>query len=101
MKIIDLTCTKCGSNLQINYEDSMTTAYCQYCGQKILLDPEEIEINVRHSGTIRHENINVTEDKTKTEIGKEIVAAVALVGPWLLIMGGTILLIFLHDAGIL
>ena len=95
MKIIDLTCTKCGSNLQINYEDGMTTAYCQYCGQKILLDPEAIESNVRHSGTIRHENINMTEDKTKTEIGKEIVAAVALIGPVLLLLGGWVLIIFL------
>ncbi len=57
MKVIDLTCTKCGSNLQVSYEEGMTTAYCQYCGQKILLDPEALEVNVHHSGTIRHENI--------------------------------------------
>lgn len=99
MKVIDLTCTKCGSSLQVSYEEGMTTAYCQYCGQKILLDPEALEVNVHHSGTIRHEN--VTEDKTKTEIGKEIVAVAALLVPWFLIMGGWILIIFLHDAGIL
>ena len=74
MKIVDLTCTKCGSNLQINYEDGMTTAFCQYCGQKILLDPEAIEVNVHHSGTIRHENI--TEDKTKTDIAFLIIMPV-------------------------
>lgn len=78
MKVIDLTCTKCGSSLQVSYEEGMTTAYCQYCGQKILLDPEAIEINVRHSGTIRHENINVTEDKTKSDIVTTIAAVVMM-----------------------
>lgn len=83
MKVIDLTCTKCGSNLQVSYEEGMTTAYCQYCGQKILLDPEALEVNVHHSGTIRHENINVTEDKTKTEIFT-IVAGIVM---WLICIG--------------
>ena len=78
MKVVDLTCTKCGSSLQVSYEEGMTTAYCQYCGQKILLDPEALEVNVHHSGTIRHENINITEDETKGMI-------VALAG-FLLIM---------------
>lgn len=83
MKVIDLTCTKCGSSLQVSYEEGMTTAYCQYCGQKILLDPEALEVNVHHSGTIRHENINVTEDKTKTEIFT-IVAGIVM---WLICIG--------------
>lgn len=61
MKVIDLTCTKCGSNLQVSYEEGMTTAYCRYCGQKILLDPEALEVNVHHSGTIRHENVDKTQ----------------------------------------
>lgn len=83
MKVIDLTCTKCGSSLQVSYEEGMTTAYCQYCGQKILLDPEALEVNVHHSGTIRHENINVTEDKTKTDT----VAIIAGVVMWLICIG--------------
>lgn len=83
MKVIDLTCTKCGSSLQVSYEEGMTTAYCQYCGQKILLDPEALEVNVHHSGTIRHENINITEDKTKTEIFT-IVAGIVM---WLICIG--------------
>ena len=77
MKVIDLTCTKCGSSLQINYEEGMTTAFCQYCGQKILLDKETVEVNVHHSGTIRHENI--TEDKTKSDIVAIVAACIMIV----------------------
>lgn len=91
MKVIDLTCTKCGSSLQVSYEEGMTTAYCQYCGQKILLDPEALEVNVHHSGTIRHENINRTEDETKGMI-------VALAGFFLimLLLIGIIMLLVPH-----
>lgn len=86
MKVLDLTCTKCGSSLQVSYEEGMTTAYCQYCGQKILLDPEALEVNVHHSGTIRHENI--TENKTKTALVAMLCYALVVA----IVFGGLVLI---------
>lgn len=38
MKIIDTTCTKCGANLHIDAERK--TAFCEYCGARLLIDDE-------------------------------------------------------------
>lgn len=38
MKLIDLTCSKCGATLQVNPE--LTKCMCQYCGNEILIDNE-------------------------------------------------------------
>ena len=79
---IDLTCTKCGSNLSVVSEEGMTTAVCQYCGQKILLDKETLEVNVHHDG-------HITEEKSESDKLLTIVIAV------LLILGGCALVCLL------
>lgn len=38
MKLIDLTCSKCGASLQVNPE--LTKCMCQYCGNEMLIDNE-------------------------------------------------------------
>lgn len=38
MKLIDLTCSKCGATLQVNPE--LTKCMCQYCGNEMLIDNE-------------------------------------------------------------
>ena len=38
MKLIDLTCSKCGATLQINPE--LSKCMCQYCGNEMLIDNE-------------------------------------------------------------
>ena len=38
MKLVDLTCTKCGATLKVNSE--LTKCMCQYCGNEMLVDQE-------------------------------------------------------------
>lgn len=38
MKLIDLTCSKCGATLQVNPE--LSKCICQYCGNEMLIDNE-------------------------------------------------------------
>ena len=46
MKLIQLTCSKCGADLQI--DPSRGQAFCQYCGAKLMLaDDESIQITNR------------------------------------------------------
>ena len=85
MKIIDLTCTKCGSSLQINYEQGMTTAYYQYCGQKILLDDNAINIRIHHDMTVKHKNITENRNETIDTIGA-IGIVVLLIIIWVVYM---------------
>ena len=46
MKLIQLTCSKCGANLEIDPDRGQT--FCQYCGAKLMLaDDESIHITNR------------------------------------------------------
>ena len=45
MKLINLTCTNCGAELQIDAERKQ--AFCTYCGTKLLVDDESIHITNR------------------------------------------------------
>lgn len=40
MKLIDLTCSKCGATLQVNSD--LKKCMCQYCGNEMLIDDETI-----------------------------------------------------------
>lgn len=40
MKLIDLTCTKCGAQLKVNAD--LKKCMCQYCGNEMLIDDEVI-----------------------------------------------------------
>ena len=43
--MINLTCTNCGAELQIDAERKQ--AFCTYCGTKLLVDDESIHITNR------------------------------------------------------
>ena len=45
MKMINLRCTNCGAELQIDAERNQ--AFCTYCGTKLLVDDESIQITNR------------------------------------------------------
>ena len=59
MKLIDLTCSKCGATLQINPE--LSKCMCQYCGNEMLIDNE-----VQH-----HSLDNGFEFGYQAEMGKQ------------------------------
>lgn len=59
MKLIDLTCSKCGATLQVNPE--LTKCMCQYCGNEMLIDNE-----VQH-----HSLDNGFEFGYQAEMGKQ------------------------------
>lgn len=40
MKILDLNCPHCGAALHFDDADTRKTAFCEYCGTKLLLDDE-------------------------------------------------------------
>ena len=44
MKLIDLTCSKCGATLQVNPD--LKKCMCQYCGNEMLIDDETIHHNL-------------------------------------------------------
>lgn len=47
MKLIKLTCPNCGAKLDVELQDGKTQLFCQYCGQKILVNPDYVkEINI-------------------------------------------------------
>ncbi len=45
MKLISLTCSKCGANLEVDSERNF--CFCQYCGTKLMIDNEQINIQSR------------------------------------------------------
>lgn len=44
MKLVELTCPKCGAVLQVN--DALTRCTCNYCGNEILIDNEQRELKI-------------------------------------------------------
>lgn len=44
MKLIDLTCSKCGAQLKVN--STLKKCMCQYCGNEMLIDDEVIHHNL-------------------------------------------------------
>lgn len=44
MKLIDLTCSKCGATLQVNQD--LRKCMCQYCGNEMLIDDEIIHHSI-------------------------------------------------------
>lgn len=46
MKLIDLTCSKCGAQLKIN--STLKKCMCQYCGNEMLIDDEVIHHNLEN-----------------------------------------------------
>ena len=41
MKIISITCPSCNGKLDFDLDD--TKIYCPYCGQKLMIDYEEMD----------------------------------------------------------
>lgn len=41
MKLITLTCPKCGAQMEVNTE--LEAIICNYCGNKMLIDREVVE----------------------------------------------------------
>lgn len=59
MKLIDLTCSKCGATLQVNPE--LSKCMCQYCGNEMLVDDE----------TVHHQVDNGFEIGYQAELGRQ------------------------------
>ena len=45
MKLICLKCTNCGAEIEL--EPDSRQAYCQYCGSKLMLDDEPVQVTSR------------------------------------------------------
>lgn len=60
MKMIDLTCQKCGGNLKADIDNLY--AFCPHCGQKLLFDLEQIEFVLAEREKTKRE-----QEKTKRE----------------------------------
>lgn len=58
MKLIDLTCNKCGAQLKVNAE--LSKCMCQYCGNEMLIDQE----------IIHHKIDNAFDAGYQSELGK-------------------------------
>ncbi len=61
MKLISLTCPSCGAKLDFDDSDKRERAFCQYCGQVILLQEEQVRIK----GSIQVEGIDTNEELLK------------------------------------
>lgn len=55
MKTISLKCPSCEANLEL--DASREVCFCQYCGEKMLLDSEEKKVTI----------VNITRDETEIE----------------------------------
>lgn len=60
MKMIELTCQKCGGVLNADIDNLF--AYCPHCGQKLLFDLEQIEFVLAEREKTKRE-----QEKTKRE----------------------------------
>lgn len=58
MKLISLICPSCGAKLELQELGNRSKCFCQYCGQTILLDEEQITI----TGTVRVDGIDSESD---------------------------------------
>ena len=47
MKLITLTCPKCGAQMEVNPE--LEAIICNYCGNKMLIDREVVEQKIKSS----------------------------------------------------
>lgn len=68
MKMIDLSCTKCGATLQINPE--LSKCICQYCGNEMLID-EEIQQSEITNGFDLGYQAELGRQKAMADIEKE------------------------------
>lgn len=59
MKLIDLTCNKCGAELKVNAD--LKKCMCQYCGNEMLIDDE----------VIHHQIDNAYEAGYQAEMGRQ------------------------------
>ena len=59
MKLIELKCPSCGSNLKVNKE--LKTFTCNFCGTTTLLDDEVVRVEHRIVGTKKKERIDGLE----------------------------------------
>ena len=88
MKLIDLTCTKCGASMQVDGEREF--CFCQYCGNKMLIDKDVTRIvdeaKIREAQAM--ENIKIAEananmqkeiQSSKTSSIMFIIAAIVLI----------------------
>lgn len=87
MKLIDLTCNKCGAQLKVNAE--LSKCMCQYCGNEMLIDQEVIHHKIDNAFDAGYQaelgRMKAQEDKKAREdalflkcIGIPIISVLAL-----------------------
>lgn len=66
MKLIDLTCSKCGATLQVNSD--LKKCMCQYCGNEMLIDDEVVHIQIGNGSNFGYQQ-EMGRQKFKEQLG--------------------------------
>ena len=66
MKLIDLTCSKCGATLQVNPD--LKKCMCQYCGNEMLIDDEVVHIQLDNGSNFGYQQ-EMGRQKFKEQLG--------------------------------
>lgn len=90
MQVISMKCPECGGTLNdVQVAEGKTEIYCQFCGHKILLQPEQKTVVVRNEDVARLKELELEQQKISSlEKEKEQ----KLQKGWLLLKLGGILL---------
>ena len=70
MKLINMNCTNCGAELQIDPERKQV--YCTYCGTKLLLDDDTIKVTSRYVDEARLKEAEVRLKELEYEHEREL-----------------------------
>ena len=117
MKLVRMRCPNCNATLEFDIEGK--TSFCQYCGEKLLLDDEKITINYNETKThrtvdearikeaevrrdIRMKELNIEESSTKQSLKtlKPVFILLLIVGLLGLGLGAYSLLFLENDKAI-
>lgn len=61
MEIISVKCPQCGANLNLHYMQGQTTAFCEYCGGRIILNNDTKACDVNNGVFIQESEPATTE----------------------------------------
>lgn len=61
MKLIKNTCPDCGAHLDVDLENKIL--FCPFCGNRLLIDDESIDINVRYYDEAKVIQADIEKDK--------------------------------------
>lgn len=88
MKLVDLTCPKCGAAIQVDSEKEF--CFCTYCGAKMLIDKGVTHIideaKIREAEALEKVKLAELEAKKEKEDGKLMLIILAGMGLLLLAM---------------